>query len=78
MKQSKTMSFVESCANVGIGYLVAVLSNIFILPIFGFEVSMRVNLVIALIYTIISLVRSFAVRRIFESIRENSYGRKVV
>ncbi len=69
MKQSRAMSFVESCANVGIGYLVAVLSNILILPIFGFDVSLRDNLVIALIFTIVSIVRSFAVRRIFESIR---------
>ena len=35
MKQSRTMSLVESIANVAVGYGVAVVTQILIFPVFG-------------------------------------------
>ena len=69
MKQSRTMSLVESVANVVVGYGIAVASQILIFPAFGLHISMAQNLKLAAAFTIILICRSFALRRIFEAIR---------
>ena len=69
MKQSRTMSLVESVANVVVGYGIAVASQILIFPAFGLHITMAQNLKLAAAFTIISICRSFALRRIFEAIR---------
>lgn len=65
MSQSRAMSAVESVANVAIGYGVAVASQIAIFPLFGVHLPLADNLVIGGYFTAISLVRSYAVRRLF-------------
>ncbi len=69
MKQSKRMSFLESLINVAVGYGVAVTAQIAVFPLFGLEVSLSDNLVIGAIFTGISILRSYTLRRIFEEIR---------
>ena len=69
MKQSRTMSLVESVANVVAGYGIAVASQILIFPAFGLHMTMAQNLKLAAAFTLISICRSFALRRIFEAIR---------
>ena len=69
MKQSGTMSLVESVANVVAGYGIAVASQILIFPAFGLHMTMAQNLKLAAAFTVISICRSFALRRIFEAIR---------
>ena len=63
--QSRLSSFVESCINVAIGYAVALLSQIAIFPWFGIHVSLTTNLWIGLWFTLISIARSYLVRRAF-------------
>lgn len=63
--QTKTHSLIESLANVAVGYLVAVASQVAIFPLFGIHVPLRSNLTIGLWFTGISIVRSYAVRRFF-------------
>jgi hypothetical protein len=69
MKQTRKMSLVESLANVALGYGISVLANIVVLPAFGFPVSTREAALMGLVFTVISLVRSFALRRLFEALR---------
>lgn len=69
MKQSKRMSFLESLINVAVGYGVAVTAQIAVFPLFGLVVSLSENLVIGAIFTGISILRSYTLRRIFEEIR---------
>ena len=69
MKQSRTMSLVESVANVFVGYGVAVLTQILIFPIFGLHTTLAQNLKMGAIFTVVSIARSFALRRVFEAIR---------
>ena len=69
MKQSKQMSFLESLTNVAIGYGVAVSAQIMVFPMFGLDVPLSDNLAIGAIFTGISIVRSFTLRRVFEEIR---------
>ena len=69
MKQSRVMSLVESVANVVVGYGVAVVTQILIFPIFGLHTTLAQNLKLGAVFTLISLARSFALRRLFERIR---------
>ena len=57
MKQSRLMSLVESLVNVLVGYGVGVATQMAVFPLFG------------LIFTVVSIVRSYALRRSFEALR---------
>ena len=72
MKQSRGMSLVESIANVVVGYGVAVATQVLIFPAFGVHVTLAQNLKISAAFTVISICRSFALRRLFEGIRVRS------
>jgi F0F1-type ATP synthase assembly protein I len=69
MKQSRMMSLVESLANVLVGYGVAVATQMAVFPLFGMVVTVAENLLIGLIFTVVSIVRSYALRRGFEALR---------
>jgi hypothetical protein len=69
MKQSRSMSLVEAIANVVVGYGVAVVTQMLVFPIFGLQTTLAQNLKLGLIFTGISIARSFALRRVFEAIR---------
>jgi hypothetical protein len=63
------MSLAESVANVVLGYGIAVVSQILLFPVFGMHMTLAQNLKLAGAFTIISICRSFALRRLFEAIR---------
>ena len=69
MKQSRAMSLVESVANVVVGYGVAVVTQILIFPVFGLQTTLAQNLKLGLVFTIVSIGRSYALRRFFEAVR---------
>jgi hypothetical protein len=66
------MSFIEALANVAVGYGVAVVTQILIFPIFGLHTTLAQNLQMGAVFTGISIVRSFLLRRAFEAIRVHS------
>jgi len=63
--QSKKFSLIESLTNVAAGYLVAVGSQIVIFPYFGLHVPIRDNFLIGVWFTVISIIRSYVLRRMF-------------
>ena len=69
MKQSRRMSLIEALSNVAIGYGVAVLTQMAVFPLFGLQVSLSDNLLIGALFTLVSVARSYAVRRMFERMR---------
>lgn len=69
MKQSRAMSLVEAVANVTVGYGVAVMTQMLVFPVFGLQTTLIQNLKVGGIFTIMSLARSFALRRVFEAVR---------
>ena len=69
MKQSRWMSFAEAVVNVVVGYGVAVVTQMLVFPLFGMRASVSDNLLIGVIFTMVSMVRSFTLRRVFESLR---------
>ena len=63
--QTKKQSLLESLTNVLIGYSTAFVSQLLIFPLFSIDVTIGDNLLIGLYFTLISLVRSYVVRRYF-------------
>ena len=69
MKQSRTMSLVEAVANVIFGYGVAVVTQMAVFPLFGLHATLAQNMMMGAIFTVVSIARSYALRRVFEEIR---------
>ena len=61
--QSKIDSLIESCINVGIGFLVSVIANFIIFPWVGITASTTQVLLVGLFMTGVSVARSYLVRR---------------
>lgn len=69
MTQTRLGSFVESLANIAIGFGINFAANLLVLPMFGFAVTPTDAFGIGLAFTAISLARSYVVRRLFNRIR---------
>ncbi len=66
--QTKLGSLVEAWANVFIGFGINFVANMLILPMFGFtSLTFGTNLAIGVMYTAISVARSYIVRRWFNA-----------
>ena len=65
MKDTKIKSLVEALFNVVVGVLVGFVANMVILPMFGMPFSLINFGIIGVIYTFISLVRAYILRRLF-------------
>ena len=78
MKQSRAMSLVESVANVAVGYGVAVVTQLLIFPVFGLHTTLAQNLQMGAIFTVVSIARSFGLRRLFEAIRMRVTNSEIV
>lgn len=63
--QSRLGSFVEACINVLIGFWINFFANLVILPMVGFHISIAQNFYIGLLYTLVSVARSYCIRRWF-------------
>jgi hypothetical protein len=63
--QSKRGSIAEAFVNIAVGLVVSMIANSIVFPAYGFHVSIADNVGITLIYTAISLVRSYCLRRTF-------------
>jgi putative effector of murein hydrolase len=66
MTQSRRLSLIEAITNVAVGYVLAVVTQILVFPWFGIHPSLGENLAIGSVFTGISLLRSYALRRLFE------------
>jgi hypothetical protein len=62
------MSFAESLANVLVGYCVMVLAQLIFFPVFGVSISLSGNLTLSGLFTVISIARSYSLRRLFETL----------
>lgn len=69
MKQSRTLSLVESATNVVVGYVLAILTQLLVFPIFGLEAALQEHLAIGLAFVGVSLARGYLLRRLFERAR---------
>ena len=71
--QSRWISFIEAVTNIVVGYGLAVLTQIIVFPMFGLSMTLEQNLKIGIIFTSLSIARSFVLRRAFELIQVRAY-----
>lgn len=67
MRQTRLGSFLEACVNVAIGFGINFCANLAILPLFGFNVSPAQAGGIGIFFTVISIARSYVIRRWFNA-----------
>jgi hypothetical protein len=67
--QRRSTSLLESIVNCLIGIGVAIVGQIIVFPYFHIQISLFDTGLIALIFTGISIVRSYVLRRLFEWLR---------
>lgn len=67
MSQSRLSSLAESIINVAIGFSINFMANALIFPLFGWHISASQNITLGVIYTGISIARSYCIRRWFNA-----------
>ena len=70
--QSKKQSLIETLTSVFVGWLIGVILNLTILPLFDYNITVVDSLWVSLIFTVISVVRGYFIRRFFNS-KERKY-----
>lgn len=65
MSQSRLGSALEAGTNVAIGFAINMGANLVVLPAFGYPVTATDAFGIGLVFTAISVLRSYALRRAF-------------
>ena len=75
MKQSRMASLAEALTNVVVGFAVALLTQLIIFPLFEIAAGLPEHMSIAAVFTVVSLLRSYALRRAFEAWRARAETR---
>lgn len=73
--QSRVMSLIEAVTNVAVGFGVATGAQVVIFPIFGLEATLGEHLAIGALFTVVSIARSYALRRLFNAWGAQRAGR---
>lgn len=66
--QSKKASLIESIVNQLVGYVVALLAQLILFPLYGIEVSISQNIQLVLWFALISTIRTYVFRRLFNKL----------
>jgi uncharacterized membrane protein len=69
VSQTKVGSAAEAGANIAVGFGVNWCANLVVLPLFGLRITGHQAFLMGLVFTAISLVRSYALRRLFNGMR---------
>ena len=64
--QTRVQSLAEALVSVAIGYAIALVAQLVILPCWGIRVPMSTHLGIPACFTGLSVARTYVVRRVFE------------
>lgn len=65
--QTKKRSFIETCINTAVGLVINIYAQMLIFPLFDMHVETHENMMIAVIFTVISICRSYVMRRVFNA-----------
>ena len=61
--QTKKQSFIETITSVFVGWFIGVILNMLVLPLFHYDVSLTDGVLISIIFTAVSIIRSYVIRR---------------
>lgn len=63
--QSKRLSLIEAITQTISGFVQGVLTQMVLFPLYGWTPTLRQNLELVAVFTVVSFARSYLVRRIF-------------
>lgn len=72
MAQSKKGSLAEVVIGTFIGFVVSLASQRIIFPMYGMTPTWSVDIQIVLWFTVVSIIRGYVLRRVFERISRNA------
>lgn len=67
MSQSKRHSIMEAVTSTAVGFLVTWFAGMAIYPLVGIQVTTSQNTVVVLLFTVVSLIRGYVLRRAFNA-----------
>lgn len=67
MSQSRLHSFIEAWASTVIGFIMSMVLSAVVFPAFGHAFTLMQNFWITLIFTVASIIRTYMIRRWFNS-----------
>ena len=67
MQQSKLESLAEVFLNVAIGWVIALITQLVVFPMFGIQVTFGEQFTISVIFTVVSIIRGYIIRRWFNA-----------
>lgn len=67
--QSRWLSLIEAWTNTLVGYILNIVGHLMLLPLFGATLSVASNMQVSLVMVVLSVLRSYCLRRIFNKIR---------
>ena len=65
--QSKKQSLIETLTSVFVGWLIGVILNLTVLPLFDYNITVVDSIWVSLIFTAVSVIRGYVIRRAFNS-----------
>ena len=65
--QSKKQSLIETLTSVFVGWFIGVILNLTVLPLFDYNITVVDSLWVSLIFTAVSVIRGYVIRRWFNS-----------
>ena len=74
--QTKLESLTEAVINTFIGFVIAFILQLIIFPIVGVDVTLGQNFILTILFTLVSIIRTYIIRRYFnkKSKSKNSKG----
>lgn len=66
--QSRRGSMIEACLNTGIGMIISLCLQLIVFPLFGIHIPLSSDVAILSIFTVASVIRSYVLRRYFNSL----------
>ena len=66
MTQGRAISALEALANLVLGWLVALATQLLVFPVMGLSITVAQHLGIGAAFTLVSFLRSYCLRRLFE------------
>ena len=67
MNQTKLESLAEVIVNVAIGWVVALITQLIVFPWFGIHITVGEQLGLSVVFTLVSIVRGYIIRRWFNA-----------
>jgi len=69
MNQTKLHSIIESITQTIIGLGTSILIQVVLYPLLGIPVTLKQNLIITSVFFVVSIIRGFLVRRLFNKMK---------